>query len=290
MAKIKSVGITFNPKRLRIGDIVSEIVEALAAKSIKAIIPESLPDVAGVDSRNLRKGDLKDSQMIITLGGDGTLLRLAREIYPAEIPILGVNIGTLGFLAQVSRDAVLEALDRVLAGDFHVRERMLIEVHLLRNGEEIFHEYGLNEMVISKEALSRIINLSVSVNDIFTCKYRSDGVIISTPTGSTAHNLSAGGPIVHPEVSAMIMVPICAHTLTNRPLVIPGESSVEVKLLKGKGDEGAFLTVDGSIGHPLYFDDVIRIRRAPKTLHMIMNPEIDYFQILRTKLKWGGSM
>jgi NAD+ kinase len=229
-----------------------------------------------------------DVDMVVVLGGDGTLLSMADSIGCAgsAIPILGVNFGSLGFLTEVTLPELYRSLDAAVAGRAHVEERMMLRA-ITRRGNQIFERsIALNDVVITKAARSRMIDLSVSVSSEFVTRVRADGLIVATPTGSTAYNMSAGGPIVEPSVDALLLTPIAPHTLTNRPVVIPANAVVRVQPNMTDRDE-AFVTFDGQAGFQLHIGDEIEVRRAEKPLRLIRSSMRSYFEVLRTKLKWG---
>lgn len=237
----------------------------------------------------LAQSDLvRDVEMVVVLGGDGTLLSIADSIGHAGsgIPILGVNFGSLGFLTEVTLPELYRSLDASLAGRAHVEERMMLRA-ITRRAKQIFERsIALNDVVITKAARSRMIDLSVSVSNEFVTRVRADGLIVATPTGSTAYNMSAGGPIVEPSVDALLLTPIAPHTLTNRPVVIPANAIVRVQPNLTDRDE-AFVTFDGQAGFQLHVGDEIEVRRAEKPLRLIRSSTRSYFEVLRTKLKWG---
>jgi NAD+ kinase len=226
--------------------------------------------------------------MIVVLGGDGTLLSMADSIGAAGsgIPILGVNFGSLGFLTEVTLPELYRSLDAALAGRAHVEERMMLRAITRRGGTVFERSIALNDVVITKAARSRMIDLSVSVSNEFVTRVKADGLIVATPTGSTAYNLSAGGPIVEPSVDALLLTPIAPHTLTNRPVVIPANAIVRVQPNMTDRDE-AFVTFDGQAGFQLQVGDDIEVRRAEQPLRLIRPSTRSYFEVLRTKLKWG---
>ncbi len=226
--------------------------------------------------------------MILVLGGDGTLLGMADRIGDAgsRIPILGVNFGHLGFLTEVTLPELYNSLDAALRGLAHVEERMMLRATIVRQGRVVAQAVAANDAVITKTARSRMIDLSVYVGDEFVTRVRADGLIIATPTGSTAYNLSAGGPIVQPSVDAMLITPIAPHTLANRPLVIPGASTVRVEPNIEERDE-VVLTLDGQASHPVAAGDEVRVRQADAPLRLLRPTSRSYFEVLRTKLKWG---
>jgi NAD+ kinase len=223
--------------------------------------------------------------MIIVLGGDGTLLSVARLVGDREVPILGVNLGGLGFLTEITLEELYRVVERVVQGDFITNERVVLNASVIRRGERMAEFIVLNDAVINKGALARIIDLETTINQDYVTTFKSDGLIISTPTGSTAYNLSAGGPIVYPSLHCMILTPICPHTLTNRPIVIPDDVVIRATL-KAKQQE-VILTLDGQQGFTLEFEDVVEVKKAEGRILLIKSPYRHYFEVLREKLKWG---
>jgi NAD+ kinase len=224
-------------------------------------------------------------EMIIVLGGDGTLLSVARQVWNRDIPILGVNLGGLGFLTEVHLEELYPVLESVLNGEYETDERDVLSASVIRNGVRIVEFIVMNDAVINKGALARIIDLETTFNGQYLNTFQSDGLIISTPTGSTAYNLSAGGPIVYPSLHTLIITPICPHTLTNRPIVIPDDVEVRV-VLKSKQQE-VILTLDGQQGFPLEYEDVVEVKKAAGRILLIRSSYRNYFELLRQKLKWG---
>jgi len=237
----------------------------------------------------LERGALAtDVDMVLVLGGDGTLIGMADCIADAGsgIPILGVNFGNLGFLTEVTLPELYRSLEHALNGRAHVEERMMLRAITTSGGDVRTRSLALNDAVVTKTARSRMLDLSVYVGDEFVTRVRADGLIIATPTGSTAYNLSAGGPIVQPNMNAMIITPIAPHTLTNRPIVLPGSSTVRVQPTMDARDEIVF-TLDGQSTFPIHAGDEITVCRAPKPMRLIRPTTRSYFEVLRTKLKWG---
>lgn len=228
-------------------------------------------------------GDQAD--FIIVLGGDGTLLSVSRNSLGREVPILGVNLGGLGFLTEVSVEELQEIIGDLISGKVNVSRRMMLSVNVEREGENVLGFHVLNDAVITKDALARIIDIETYVNDEYLTTYRADGVIFSTPTGSTGYCLSAGGPILYPSIKNIVIAPICPHTLTMRPLILPDDVVVKA-ILKSK-DEKVILTLDGQVGFPLEYGDQVIIKKSPIVTKLIKSPNKGYFEILRTKLKWG---
>jgi NAD+ kinase len=221
---------------------------------------------------------------LIVLGGDGTLLSMARAVGDLGVPILGVNLGFLGFLTATTLDEMSGALRALVAGELAIDERMMLRARVIRGGQELGEHLALNDVVITKSAMSRIIDLTVSVDGRHATSYRADGLIISTPTGSTAYNLSAGGPILFPTMDAVVLTPIAPHTLSNRPIVLPGSQRIDVTL---RVDQEVMLTIDGQVGVPLRERDVVQVQQAAARIRLLRFDQKDFFSVLRTKLKWG---
>jgi NAD+ kinase len=224
------------------------------------------------------------TDLLITFGGDGTLLSVARHA-PANVPIIGVNMGTLGFLTEIRVEDFPSVLERVLAGDFQSEERVALEVTVHGPNDEEGVYRVLNDIAINKSALARIIEMHVRVGGKFVSTFRADGLIVATPTGSTAYNLSAGGPIIYPTMGAVVVTPICPHMLTNRPLVLPDDLTIEIRIVSS--NQEVYLTMDGQEGLPLSEHEKVSVRKSPQTVQLIQSPEKNYFDVLRTKLKWG---
>lgn len=227
----------------------------------------------------------EDAALIVVLGGDGTLLSVARQLKGKEVPILGVNLGGLGFLTETSLEELPVMMEKVLKGDYTISRRIMFDVTVKREHDNILDMTILNDAVITKDALARIIDLDAYVNSECLTTYRADGLIVSTPTGSTGYSLAAGGPILYPSLTNIIVTPICPHTLTNRPIILPGDVVITVALQSR--DERVILTLDGQIGVPLEFGDEVTVRRSRHTVGLIKSSSKGYFEILRTKLKWG---
>lgn len=227
-----------------------------------------------------------DLYAVFVLGGDGTFLSAVRWVGDQRIPILGVKFGEVGFLAETKEDDLLAVADAVLNGDFITRPRMRLLVRVFRSGEQIADQTVLNDVVINRGALARLAHIRTYVDEHYLTEYRADGLIISTPTGSTAYSLAAGGPIVHPEVDSILLSPICPFTLTNRPLIVPASASIKITLAKGSSD--ILVTFDGQAGMEIDERDTLIIRRDRHPIHVITLPNYDYFELLKTKLRWSG--
>jgi len=227
-------------------------------------------------------------EMLIVLGGDGTLLSAARLVADAhtDVPIFGVNLGSLGFMAELSLDELYGNLEKAIAGKLATEDRMMLGASVVRGGKRVAQYRVLNDAVINKGALARMMELKISVNDGHLTTLRADGLIVATPTGSTAYSLSAGGPIIHPTIHCFVLTPICPHTLSNRPIALP--DTVVVTVCLTSQSEDVSLTLDGQIGFPLEWNDIVEIRKSRFKMKLIKHPTKSYYEILRTKLKWGN--
>jgi NAD+ kinase len=285
-AAFHTIGIISRPRRSNLEVVVPPLLHWFAARGIRTLYDTETAGALHDSSRGLTREEVgEQSQLLLVLGGDGTLLAAARVAARLGIPILPINMGSLGFLTSFTIDEMYPALEQVLAGRFSCSERVMLNVELHRDAEVIERQSVVNEAVINKGALARMIDLQLTIDADFVCRYRADGLIVATPTGSTAYSLSAGGPIVHPGVESWIITPICPHTLSDRPVVVRDSSLIEVHL---SGDtESVFLTLDGQTGIPMQAADVVRMRRASERLRLIQPAQKSYFEILRNKLKWG---
>lgn len=286
--RIQRIGIISRPRRSDLAAVVPPLLHWLEARNIQAAYDEETCtsiDVALPCKPQSRDQLAQSSDLLLVLGGDGTLLAAARVAAPYGVPILPVNLGSLGFLTSFTVNELYPALEDTLAGRFSISERVMLDAALQRAGKVIARESVLNEAVINKGALARMIEMELRIDGGFVCRYRVDGLIVATPTGSTAYSLSAGGPIVHPAVESILITPICPHTLSDRPLVVRDTSLVEATLL---GDtDSVYLTLDGQKGIPMESGDQVTISRAKGQLKLIQPPRKSYFEILRNKLKWG---
>lgn len=282
----QSIGILSRPRRAQLSVVIPPLLKWLNERKITAAYDEETAAVLTDRSKGMPRTAVADSsQLLLAFGGDGTMLTAARLAAPRGIPLLPINMGSLGFLTGFTLDELYPALEETIAGRFTASHRVMLQAELERAGAIIERQCALNDGVIHKGALARMIQLELRINSDFVCRYRADGLIISSPTGSTAYSLSAGGPIVHPAVESFIITPICAHTLSDRPLVVRDSSCIEVKL---DGDaESVYLTLDGQRGIPMQPTDILRVRRAEHQLQLIQPPKKHYFDILRSKLKWG---
>ena len=290
---IHRVGIVAKHGLVAASEHIARLGAWLATRGIEAVYETDTAALAGTaaqGARTMTREDLpRDVDLVVVLGGDGTLLAMGARIAQAgrDIPILGVNFGSLGFLTEIRIDELIPSLERVLSGEAVFDERAMLAADAHRAARAVDVRIVLNDVVFTKAALSRMIELSVSVNGSFVTRVKADGLIIASATGSTAYNLAAGGPIVHPRVDALVLTPIAPHTLTNRPVVIPGSAQIEVRAHADGAAEEVFVTYDGQSGYPLNDGDVVRVRRSERTLQLIKAPGRGYFELLREKLKWG---
>lgn len=282
---LRAIGIFSRPRRADITDIVRPLLEWLANRRIRALYDTETAASLRDESGRPRESLADESDLLLVLGGDGTLLAAAREAAPRGIPILPINLGSLGFLTSFTLEELYPALEETIAGHVAASERVMLTASLVREGQVVESQLVLNEAVVTKGALARMIEIELSIDEDFVCRYRADGLIVATPTGSTAYSLSAGGPIVHPEVDSIILTPICPHTLSDRPLVVGDSCNVEMRL-RGPA-ESVYLTLDGQKGVLMQSEDRVSIVRAKERLKLIQPHRKSYYEILRNKLKWG---
>ena len=241
------------------------------------------PYIANESSRSFTVVPTAD--LIVVLGGDGTMIAAARLLGNSDSLVLGINYGSLGYLTDFRFEEMFPALEAIINGEYEIDSRVMLEAELHRGDERLASGRVLNDVVINKAALARIINIDVKLNSLFVNTFRADGLIVSTPTGSTAYNLSAGGPIVYPSMNAVVLTPICPFTLTNRPIVVP--DSAEISLTLDDENEGVVLSLDGQTGFPMRARDKVIIRKSETTLNLVQPANRNYFDVLRDKLKWG---
>jgi NAD+ kinase len=283
---LHTIGIISRPRRSNLAAVVPPLLDWFRTRGIKVFYDTETAGALYAPSTGLERDEVaKNSQLLLVLGGDGTLLAAARVAAPLGIPILPINMGSLGFLTSFKLEEMYPALEETLAGRLPSSERVMLDVELEREGQVVERQTVLNEAVINKGALARMIEVELLIDGEFVCRYRVDGLIVATPTGSTAYSLSAGGPIVHPSVESWVITPICPHTLSDRPVVIRDSSAVEVDL--SAGTESVFLTLDGQTGIPMQPADRVRMTRAAERLKLIQPQKKSYFEILHSKLKWG---
>jgi NAD+ kinase len=287
---ITRVGIVAKRGLRAAADHLDQLASWLRDRGIEPIFETDTRELTSARGESRSRDDLpRDVDLVVVMGGDGTLLSMATRTALAgrDTPILGVNFGSLGFLTETRIDELYTVLESVVNEQATFDDRAMLAADAYRAREHFDSRIVLNDVVFTKAALSRIIELSVSVGDGLVTKVKADGLIVATATGSTAYNLAAGGPIVHPRADAIILTPIAPHTLTNRPIVIPGSEVIEIRPQVVTGLDDIYVTYDGQFGYPLQQDDVVRVRRSERTLRLVKAPARSYFEVLREKLKWG---
>jgi len=283
---ISTVGILCKPRKEDLCSVLPPLVEWLRARNLKVLLDESAAEsCSSLDKASAREKLVSESDLLVVLGGDGTLLAAARLLGDREIPILAVNLGSLGFLTSVTLDELYPLLEATLAGRHSISERMVLKAQLMRRGSLVEGARALNDAVVNQAALARLMDFDVHVDGSHVGRYRADGIIVATPTGSTAYSLAAGGPIVFPDMQAFVITPICPHMLTNRPLVIPDSSRIEIA--PEQHGEPVHLTLDGQIGFQLAPGDRVTIERAKTRVQLVRAAGKSYFEVLRSKLGWG---
>lgn len=283
---VKKVGIVVKPNNPEAFATACELSDWLRDHDIEQV--GAAPCVWSenpADDEMDRNGMVENADLIVVLGGDGTMISTARMVGDHEVLVLGINYGSLGYLTDFRIEEMTPALEAILKGEYDIDPRVMLAAEHWRGEEMLAKGRVLNDVVINKAALARIIEIEVRLNQLYVNSFRADGLIVATPTGSTAYNLSAGGPIIYPSMNAVVLTPICPFTLTNRPIVIPDTAVVELKLLNE--NEGVVLTLDGQIGHTLRSGDCVRIRKSRTTFNLVQPPNRNYFDVLRNKLKWG---
>jgi NAD+ kinase len=286
LPQYKTIGIISRPRRSILAEIVPKLLLWLKERGVStAIDGETASALNQSETGKTRHQIALEADLLLVLGGDGTLLAAAREAAPRAIPILPVNLGGLGFLTSFTTEELYPALEDALAGRAAISERVLLLVERTQNENVVTQQRVLNEAVVHKGTLARMIELELYIDGGFVCRYRADGLIVATPTGSTAYSMSAGGPIVHPTVESILVTPICPHTLSDRPVVVRDSAKIELRM--AENSDSVFLTLDGQTGVPMQAGDRVRITRAEERLKLIHPPKKTYFEILRNKLKWG---
>jgi len=291
MASIKRIGVVVKPHQPDALTTLCRLTEWLGQRDIglvggAEIERERIEHETGCAIEVASQEELAGQvDLILVLGGDGTMIATARMIGNTEVPVLGVNYGGLGYLAEFRIEELFAALESILASNYKLQRRLMLSVELRRGEKIVTSNRVLNDVVVNKSALARIIEIETYLNEQFVNSFRADGLIVSTPTGSTAYNLSAGGPVIFPSMSAVVITPICPFTLSNRPIVVPDDSLIEVRLMTE--NEEVALTLDGQVGFPLQAGDRIVIRKSNTTFNLIQPANRNYFDVLRDKLKWG---
>ncbi len=282
---LKKIGVYAKKNHPEAEQIALNIRDRFKRDNIEVLLEDSLAEQIGQTNGYSAEEIPELVDLIIVLGGDGTLISVARQVGHHKVPILGINLGRLGFLTEVTLAELPEMLDRLIADDYEITNRMMLDAAIRRNGKVIGEYTVLNDVVINKGALARIIDMETYVDGRHLSTYKADGLIVATPTGSTGYNLAAGGPIIYPEINSLVIAPICPHMLTNRPIVVWSKSFIEIKIRFE--DDVVFFTADGQVGRKLLPGDVVEVRRSAARTRLITSPSKDYFEILRTKLSWG---
>ena len=277
----KTVGIVAKPGYPGFEELVSQIASWLQQRGSRLICEDPIPGVIQVGKEELER----QSEMILVMGGDGTFLAGGRISLTRNLPILGVNLGHLGFLTEITVEELFRALQKIHEGKVHFETRHLLQTRIKKNNDVLYEGHVINDAVITKSAISRMLEIETRVNGSFLALFKADGLIISTPTGSTAYSLAAGGPIVFPTMEAIVMTPICAHSLNQRPLVIPDNLKISVHIQKSA--DNVTLTLDGQTGKNLQSDEYVEIVKSPYHLNIIKSPFKNYFEILKSKLRWA---
>jgi NAD+ kinase len=282
---IRAAGILCKPNRELVSSVVPPLLEWLQARKIDAFIDEETQACIDRKVPALARPALAEkADLLIVLGGDGTLLSAARALGSHRAPILAVNLGGLGFLTSVTLDELYPALEQVLAGKHSTSQRMMLDAEIRRDGHPTEKQCALNDAVATKAALARMLEFDVHVDGSHVGRYRADGIIVATPTGSTAYSLAAGGPIVDPQLDAFVITPICPHMLTNRPLVIPDTATIELDF--APAEEPVYITLDGQIGFQLKPKDRVIVTKSSSRVTLVRPPRKTYFEVLRSKLRW----
>ena len=286
---IRTVGIISKPKKAEVRHVVFPLIRWLEERKVKVLIDHETGSIVDLADQSISRNELPSQvDMLLVLGGDGTLLAAVRLIDEKNVPILAINLGALGFLTGTALEAMYPALEDVLAGKARRQRRAQMRAEVIRAGETISTFRALNDVVLNKAAIARILDFDVSIDGGYVASYRADGLILSTPTGSTAYSLAAGGPVVAPSVDALLITPICAHTLSNRPLVVPDSVTIEATIKTPRAS--VFLTVDGQVGVALRTDDTVRVSKSEYCVELIVPTRQSYFDVLRQKLQWGGKV
>ncbi|MBS1811609.1 MAG: NAD(+)/NADH kinase [Acidobacteria bacterium] len=285
--QLNKIGVVVGPQKPDAIAVVRNLLIWCAGRDIELHATAEVAEQVGCTPLIVNNEELAEQvDLVVVLGGDGTMLGASRLIGTRRIPVLGINFGYLGYLTEFTLEELFSALDDLLANNFQAEPRMMLDVSVTRGGKTIAAHRALNDAVINQGALAKMIELECYVNGDFVNRFRADGMIVSTPTGSTAYSLSAGGPIVFPSMHAIILTPICPHMLSNRPVIVPGEMTVDMTF--SKATDGVMLTIDGQRGVTLEPNDCVTLRRSETTFDIVRPTKRNYFEVLRTKLKWGS--
>jgi NAD+ kinase len=278
--EINSVGIVVKPNHAEAMATAAELSAWLAQRGMR-----QSGEPLCADQITASHMPEMDADLVVVLGGDGTMISTSRLVGDRDVLVLGINYGSLGYLTDFRIEEMFPAIEAILAGEYEIDRRVTLRTELHREGKSIAGGRVLNDVVVNKAALARIIEMDVRFNGLFVSSFRADGLIVATPTGSTAYNLSAGGPIVYPSMEAVIVTPICPFTLTNRPIVVPDDG--ELELVLRNENEGVILSLDGQTGYPMLAGDTVHIRKSKTTFNLVQPTHRNYFDVLRDKLKWG---
>jgi NAD+ kinase len=281
---LKTIGLVVKADA-KASEKADELQRWLQSKGVE-VIRKKTTAPGRKNTRKIPKSAPPDLFCVFVLGGDGTFLSAVRWIGNSNIPVLGFKFGEVGFMAEVAEDSLLSAAEMILREEFTLKPRMRLDVQVKREGKIVAHETVLNDVVINKGALARLARIDTYIDGSYLTTYSADGLIMATPTGSTAYSLAAGGPVIHPEVPGIVMTPICPHTLTNRPLILPEDVSIKIKLEKGSSD--MMLTFDGQVGLDINGRDEILVAKGRQPIHIMRIPGLQYFDILKAKLRWSG--
>jgi NAD+ kinase len=283
---IRAAGIVSKPNQELLSSVVPPLIEWLRGRQIDVFVDRETTRCVATNSMSLVRERLAEQvDLLIVLDGDGTLLSAARALGSQKVLILAVNLGGLGFLTSVTLDELYPVLDQVLAGKHRVSERMMLDAEILRDGKVAERQCALNDAVANKAAIARMLDFDVYVDGVSVGRHRADGLVVATPTGSTAYSLAAGGPIIDPNLDAFVITPICPHMLTNRPLVVPDTARIEIDF--APAEEPVYITLDGQIGFQLKPKDRVAITKSKSRVALVSPPSKTYFEVLRSKLKWG---
>lgn len=281
--EIKTVGVVVKPNHTEAWQTAAELAEWFDARSIEVITEKETPESA---LKIVSPDEFKErADLIVILGGDGTMISSARLLGDCGVPVLGINYGSLGYLTEFRFEEMIPAIEAVLAGDYEIDPRVMLDVCHEREAQTLSKNRVLNEVVINRATLTKIIEVEITLDGYYVNSFRADGIIVATPTGSTAYNLSAGGPILYPSMNAVVITPVCPFTLTNRPIVIP--DNAEIRLRLKSESKGVALTLDGQVGYEMQTEDCVVIRKSTTSFNLVKPPNRNYFDVLRNKLKWG---
>jgi NAD+ kinase len=284
--EIRKIGITSKPRKEDVRVVVPPLLAWLRERGIEPFVDHETNALLDAKQKAIARGEMAEAvDLVVVLGGDGTLLATARALSSKPVPILAVNLGGLGFMTVITRDDLYSTLEMVLRGDFQCDRRAQIRAEIIRRGQSISSLLALNDVVLNKGAIARILDFDMSVDGRFVSTFKADGLIVSTPTGSTAYSLAAGGPVIVPSVNAFLVTPICAHTLTNRPIVLPDTVAIDI-VITGHS-ESVYLTADGQVAIAVRTGDTMRTRKSSSYVELVQPPNRNYYEILRQKLKWG---